>query len=249
MNLAVLTLTNKTLGGMCNRWRLMLSAFLGALFYVLPLLIPGSPRIKGGICFIISTFLMIKITFRPRTLKAYAKALQWMLCDTFLLGGAIACILRLIPALRMQSTTMVVIVAIGVCISCWVLDLRAKRQSVENHCKVTLVCEGERISVEALIDTGNGLMEPISQKPVSVIQKGILEKLWKGNTPTLYRAIPYHSVGKKNGILMGYLIPEVIVEQEGMSRTCKNICVGVRLDDTPESQEAMILNPQILKTE
>jgi hypothetical protein len=192
---------------------------------------------------------MVKIAFRPRTAKAYAKALQWMLCDTFLLGGAIACVMRFLPSMQAKLTTMVGIVVIGVFVSCWVLDLRKKRHQVMNRCKVTLVQNDERLSVEALIDTGNGLIEPISHKPVSVIQKDILEKLWKKNTPVLYRAIPYHSVGKKSGIMMGYLIQEAIVEREGMSQICKNICVGVRPEEAADGQIPMILNPLILKIE
>ena len=103
--------------------------------------------------------------------------------------------------------------------------------------------------VNGLIDSGNSLVEPISGEPVSIIEQKMFEELY-GEREPLYRAIPYHSIGKKNGILKGYILPEIWIEVEGVRKMCKNIYVAVSEEDLCGSKESgdvrMIVNPQLL---
>ena len=95
----------------------------------------------------------------------------------------------------------------------------------------------------------NSLVEPISGKPVSVVEQAIIAGLWKDDA--LYRVIPYHSVGKKRGILKAYCLPELRIEIGGILKSCEDIYVAV-CEECVSSQESemnpirMILNPDIL---
>ena len=72
--------------------------------------------------------------------------------------------------------------------------------------------------MKALVDTGNGLMEPISKKAVSLVGRDYFERQWekegkrKEFQPVRFRAIPYHAVGTQNGILHGYDMDRLINE-------------------------------------
>lgn len=55
------------------------------------------------------------------------------------------------------------------------------------RCRVRLQMEGQITEVNAFFDTGNSLYDPIAQKPVSIIQKGTLEKLCDADTMENYR--------------------------------------------------------------
>jgi sigma-E processing peptidase SpoIIGA len=247
MNLVVLSLVNRTLQGVGTRKGLLAAAVVGAATYLLPFFVPGYAILKISVCFLIGTILMIKIAFRAKTWKAYLRAIQWLLCDTFMLGGGILCLIHLFPSIKNVLTGIAGVVTIGILLYLLIGSLRDRHMRQQNICRVTFLGDNGKVVVEALIDSGNGLVEPISGKPVSVLKKGILEGLWKEGLPMLYRVIPYHSIGKKQGILMGYLIPEVDIEMDGMVRTCKEICIGIAGDEWDnEPSYQMILNPMIL---
>lgn len=88
------------------------------------------------------------------------------------------------------------------------------------------------VKMKAMLDTGNRLKEPITSMPVIVVEKekmsGILPDSilnhideiiggeWGENEEDIgYRArfhiIPFHSIGKQNGMLLGFKVDEVIV--------------------------------------
>lgn len=81
------------------------------------------------------------------------------------------------------------------------------REQSKNQLAVpTLQREKSAITVTALVDSGNSLTEPISGKPVCVVEEKIVRGLW-GKSMKGFRAIPFHSVGQNHGILEGYLLP------------------------------------------
>ena len=106
------------------------------------------------------------------------------------------------------------------------------------------------MTVNALIDSGNSLTEPISGKPVSVVDGKVLRGIWK-DEPVGYRVIPYHSIGRKHGILQGYRLPELQLEIDGMVKCFHNIYVAVGTEEITDSAAAdsvkMIINPLLLK--
>lgn len=89
------------------------------------------------------------------------------------------------------------------------------------YCKVTLEKHGIRIPVTALLDTGNFLVEPISGKPVSVLEETYLagylpESEWEDG----FRLIPYRSVGRRHGMMRG-----LVFDQMEVKRGRKYACV------------------------
>lgn len=116
--------------------------------------------------------------------------------------------------------------------------------------EIKILIEGKEIKLKAMLDTGNLLKEPISGKPVivvehtclyDVISKEILnnlEKILGGDFEniseevknkyiTRLKFIPFSSLGKQNGILVG-IAPEFIeILEEGSVKKIKDIIIGI----------------------
>ena len=76
-------------------------------------------------------------------------------------------------------------------------------------CRVTLKHGRTRMEVEALYDTGNSLRDPVSGKPVSIVDTDILRELLDGSeTENLPRFVPYRTISQE-GILQAYVLDEM----------------------------------------
>lgn len=115
---------------------------------------------------------------------------------------------------------------------------------------VTLFNNGDKIRVKALVDTGNDLFDPISGKPVSVADcEDIMQVILKdGNAEEKFRAIPFHSVGEKAGIMEAYRIDRIEIEKDGEVIKIDGPIVAVykgKLSGDGEYQ--MLLNQKLFK--
>ena len=69
-----------------------------------------------------------------------------------------------------------------------------------------MVCGSCQLELEGLLDTGNGLTDPVSRSPVSLVDRAYMELLLKGDrTERIPRMIPYQTISQK-GILTAYRI-------------------------------------------
>ena len=100
------------------------------------------------------------------------------------------------------------------------------------------------LEVRALVDTGNRLYEPISQSPVMVVEQAFIKQYFKKEDMLKIRAVPYHSVGKRLGILYAFPVEAMEIKAlnpekgkgfccfyDGLSeaavmRFCIRICFG-----------------------
>lgn len=117
-------------------------------------------------------------------------------------------------------------------------------------CNVSIKINDKAINIKTIIDTGNMLKEPISGLPVIVVEntalyelipKEILDNLddilggdfekipddIKSKYIAKLKWIPYSSLGKQNGMLVGIKADKVIVEKEDQFIEHNNVIVGV----------------------
>ena len=65
--------------------------------------------------------------------------------------------------------------------------------------------------------------------------------------------IPYHSIGKKRGIMRGYLLPELELDTEGMRLKFKDVYIAVsdeevsRTDGAEVESVEIIINPGLFE--
>ncbi|MBO4816645.1 MAG: sigma-E processing peptidase SpoIIGA [Clostridia bacterium] len=113
------------------------------------------------------------------------------------------------------------------------------------YCNIKIDINEKSLYTNAIIDTGNFLREPITKSPVIVLEKNelinivpdyILNNLDKiiigkdldlGEYASKIRIIPFTSLGRENGILLGIKADKVLVELEENSINIKNIIIGI----------------------
>lgn len=257
MNLYIVILIDRATLRTATRRRLIFGALVGALCYMLPFFVGGHVILKLLLGYGIGTLAMLKVTFLFNSLKTFWQIFEKMLLYSFLLGGMMLCVLRLPLARQIGLSTTWGIVGMGAGMTL-LLAIVWNRQRKGELCRAILVNKNDKMTISALIDSGNSLVEPISGSPVSIIDKSIFDSFYH-NQNLRYRVIPYTSVGKKRGILSGYLIPELQIEVNGMIKKCTNVYVAVRDDVDEENAKReseqtnsgesvkIILHPQLLE--
>lgn len=112
-------------------------------------------------------------------------------------------------------------------------------------CSIKININKKFVYIKSIIDTGNFLRDPISKVPVIVVEKQalldlvpncILDNLDKiingenidfGEYISKIRLIPFTSLGKENGILIGIKADEVLVELEENNISINNVIIGI----------------------
>ena len=119
-----------------------------------------------------------------------------------------------------------------------------------SYCKITIKLNEKEITTQAMIDTGNLVKEPITNAPVVIVESSLLEgiipreilknldNILCGNLNNIsqelqdiyiskLRCIPFSSLGKENGMLVGIKASQIIVENEDEIKVNKNIVLGI----------------------
>ncbi|BBF43004.1 sporulation sigma-E factor processing peptidase SpoIIGA [Lachnospiraceae bacterium KM106-2] len=257
MNLILLTLLGKIHKEPMKAIRLLVSSGVGALGACILVICPHMNRlIRYIFLYIVLTGLMIRIAFLYRGIKRLISNIVSLYLVTFLLGGILnyiyynSSIGAYLANLqhpdnpkKIYLTVILVTLIVATLLLPWLVsvldDLKSRRNKI---CPVTVNFEGQTLELEGLIDTGNLLKEPISGKPVMIGEYDALKSIIPHEImhyKTKLKVIPYHSIGKKEGVLYGLVFDEVIVKQDGESRCDKDVIVALyqgRLSSREEYQ-------------
>lgn len=113
------------------------------------------------------------------------------------------------------------------------------------HCKLQIYLEGKFINIEAIIDTGNFLRDPITKTPVIVVEKEVLrgtlpdniinnlseiisgKDINIGDYISKIRIIPFSSLGKENGLLLGIKANNVCINHNEENLNLNNVIIGI----------------------
>ena len=246
MNLLLLSLVDHSMGHTATWYRLFAGAGVGAGCYLLPFLWKGTASGKLLFCFLPGTLLMLYATFSIRSLRALWSYFRKLMLSTFLIGGILAALLRGFPVGRKFLPGIGMALGVGA-FSVWLL-LRGRKRETElaGYCDVVLQGAEETLRIHALVDSGNTLTEPISGAPVSVLDARVFYRLWPEGLSD-FRAIPYHSVGKKSGILKGYPVPQMTIVSQGVEREYRNVYLAVSGEEIAGEEIPMLLHPALLR--
>lgn len=244
MNLLLLCLVNGMMKQKVSKRRILGGAFVASVCSLALIMLPFAFlfRISGGM--LLSAVIMGVITFRIKSLTVFLQYLKKLSIGTLLLGGMSMIILKMFPKEMKRGGGAAVVLLVGGLSFLFISTFFRKKDSC--GCMVTLYGEKE-MQINALLDTGNALVEPISGKPVAVLDKAVFDSLFPG-TREGFRIIPYRSVGRKYGLLHGYLLNRIKVETEDGSREYHEVYVGLSEEIlSNDNSYKMILNPKILE--
>lgn len=113
------------------------------------------------------------------------------------------------------------------------------------HCEVELYFQGGVQKVRGMIDTGNGLRDPVSGLPVSIIDRRTADKLLHGEITVSIRYIPYQTIGKKEGVLPIFRIDELRIYGEKECHIDAPLIAISEEEISAGGEYEMILNPNL----
>ncbi|MDO4323297.1 MAG: sigma-E processing peptidase SpoIIGA [Lachnospiraceae bacterium] len=122
-----------------------------------------------------------------------------------------------------------------------------QRLQMERIVEIKLTFLEKTASVCGMIDTGNQLTEPLTGRPVSIVEetavKALLGDGWEARRG--FYLIPYHSLGKDKGWMKGVLIDQMVVGKgERAAVILKPLLALYNGEVSTGKQYQMILHPQ-----
>jgi len=267
------------LGHLATTWfRLGLGALLGSL-YAMFMVFPRASFFYSMSIKLLFSLLIVAVAFSRLTLKKYFQAVAYFYLISFAMAGAViggSSILEgnsfVFQRLNVKTTGLVFACVTAFILGKWGVSY-LKRNWQKNQFRVsTEICfDRNSILLEALIDTGNELRDPLSQKPVMIVEyeaiKNILPKDFRyrfekyaatditkvvepARVPswlTRVRLIPFNSIGKHHGMLLGFK-PDMVVmfSQEKVITKDVIVCLYHKPLSSRGSYRA-VLNPEMLE--
>ena len=246
-------LTRPFLSCSVTQKRIVIVSLLGAVISAVCFLLPFMlwQRLLLG-TFISASVSVILLTGRKHKMKLYIKCIVFAAQIGVLLGGSIAILQKFIVRKEFAIGQMVMVTVV----LSFLLKSLLQRYFLTRKkliYPVVLFCDGEEYHMQALLDTGNSLVEPISKKAVCLVGKDFFKRQWekegkpKGFQPQKFRVVPYHAVGTPNGILSGYEMDRLIIFTDERKVEIQKPVIGISEYSvgTPESYQ-MILQPKLL---
>jgi stage II sporulation protein GA (sporulation sigma-E factor processing peptidase) len=217
----ILFFTGKILGRKPGTVPMLLCGFCcGAYAFVLFLPLAG---LLSWICKGAFSVFMVRAAFGIRKGKKLLQGAAVFLGVTIFYGGiAIAFLTSFsrtgvtaaagvyLPPLTYAAVTAA---AAGAALFLWVVLhlLKTRRMEVRRTMETELILGTASWKLQGLIDSGNDLTDPLTGKPVCIIDRALGQRLLEeadcfGEAETRFRAIPYRAVGTEHGMLDGYRI-------------------------------------------
>ena len=240
--------------------RIFCSSLIGAIYaiteYTFKLNIYSNIIIKT-----ILSVIIIYVAFNPQNIKKMCKQLIIFYVTTFTFGGIAT---YLIYVLKPQNiiikngmyvgTYVLKVIFIGAIIGTIILfiafkQVKSKITKKDMICQIKIKINGKEKTLDAMVDTGNMLKEPITGTPVAVVERtslyDLLPKEILNNTESILggdfknipedikreyipklKIIPFASLGKQNGMLIG-IKPEKIEIINEQTEENKNAIIGI----------------------
>jgi len=262
MNFSILWITFRISKVKASFWRLWVSAGIGALYAII-FFMPGFEVLNSFFLKIALSLVMLLVAFKFNTLKDFFKAFTFFYVTTFVFGGVALglyfftqdyiAIERGVFVIKDYPVNKLIIAGVLVIIlvhTMWRF-IRLHLSKDQLLYKVKIYFEGKEVTVDALLDTGNMLLDPVSRHPVMVAEfskirellpqeiqeifigpyeddfHAILQVVSRSSWIERFRIIPYATVGKAGGILVGFKPDEVLILKNGRWHTAGDIVVGI----------------------
>ena len=256
MNCIILLATGVILKDELKIWRNLVSSIIGSI-YAIVIYTSDIQIYSNFFLKIFLSIAIIYIAFKPQNIKAFFKHLIIFYLTSFTFGGVAFALLYFVRPqdILFQNGVLVgtypikIILAGGVfgfiIITIAFKIIKSKLTRKDMYCNVKFG-EGNKITIiKAIIDTGNFLREPITKMPVIVIEKEKLvnvfpddilnninqiingEDINLGEYASRIRAIPFKSLGKENGLILGIKVDRLEIEYQDIVHKVKDVIIGI----------------------
>jgi len=259
--------------------RLFLGALLGAVYGVI-LVYPSMAFLSAVSIKVVFSLLIVAVAFPRLTMKKYLQATAYFYVISFAMAGAVlggsSFLSRnafIFQSLNVKSSTLIFGIAMAVILGRWgLMHLKRHWQKSQFRVSVEVFINKKSLLLEALIDTGNELRDPLNRKPVIIVEYQAIKKILPedfriyferyggedvtkvlekcGGSPwiTKVRVVPFNTIGKHHGMLLGFK-PDLIVifGQKKVVTRDVIICLYHKPLSNSGGYRA-VLNPEVFET-
>jgi len=285
MNYTILWATAKICRQPAGKGRLVAGATLGAA-YTLALFAPGSSLLLTVWFKIIASVMIISLAFTPLQPKKFLTCLCVFYLTSFVLGGLIFGMIFFIQPVRIagiNGINLIIsknfwrglflgLIAFGVVVK--VINPLLQKRIIEKIFKIVLLIksQGVQVQVNAFLDTGNQLTDPMTKRAVIVVEYGVLKPLlpaevqvlfdkagepdvWHilgslGESPwrSRFSVIPFNSLGHSGGLMVGFRPDEVFfIHREQLIQIKKVVIAIYHKKIDPGNSCNALMNPRLLE--
>lgn len=267
--------------------RLALASLLGAVYSLLVLwpelhfLVTITARVGFSV-------IMILVAYRVAGLRHFLAAFVYFYLVAFAMGGAMLGAIYFFNSYSSSSVPVDGLIAfLGNVPYLWLVAAAAaafllarwgalfiRRSFLRSFFQVPVIIRmGEKsLPLKALVDTGNQLRDPLTQRPVMIAEYQALKPFFPesvckalevggginfteltnslSGSPWAMRLhmIPFTSIGKTRGLLVGFRPDEVVVVADDRPVKIKDIIVGIYQEQlSPEGAYRALLHPDIFQ--
>lgn len=194
-------------------------------------------------------FLLEAVVLIGMNLLAFGgKNLLWHMVLFLVSGAAVAGIfLSVLSFSGLEKNTVAIgMVSITAFAFCTLLEKKSRIRWKEEHMKAKTVLEfGDRkLFATALMDTGNKLYDPFFHKPVILVDEKMMGEMLtycKSECPEKLHFIPFHSVGKENGMLEGISFDCVSIKWQNKHMKFKDVIAAATKESLYKGKEYQVI--------
>lgn len=268
--------------------RLFLGALVGA-GYSAVLLFPAFSFLYDLLVRILFSLVIVGVAFSPQGLRRFIQAVIYFYLIAFTMGGAIlggiyflgrnpliygAVNGLLVNLVNVEYTWLLAgVAAAAILAKLGVAFIKKNFLKEYLRVPVTIKLADYRFDVEALLDTGNQLKDPITQVPVLITELRVLSPVMPLDVREVFqhaadsdihqilgrlkpsvwssriRVIPFTSIGKHHGMLLGLRPDEVIVRTNERTVRTKNVVLGIYNKALcPRGSYQALLHPDLIES-
>ncbi|MCK8823665.1 sigma-E processing peptidase SpoIIGA [Fuchsiella alkaliacetigena] len=284
MNYLILWTTGRLVKMDYQFWRLLLSAFFGTLYTIL-ILLPVGQFLNNLLIYLLVSVVMLIIAYFPVSFKRLLKMIGYFYLIAFLAAGVLMAgynlnlksqFLKLTNTfeLSLQDTWIFLfgILVLGLLgkFSWWLFQgqLRTEDYSIS----LIVDFEGRSLQLDALLDTGNQLSDPLTDVPVIIVEldsllevfpaqieeifidydleleiENLATALSNTNWANRFRIIPFSSVGNPDGLLIGLRPDKVVLQLKEKKVEVERVILGVYNQHFDKSNDyTALINPELI---
>ncbi len=276
INYLLLLATSRIAKQSTSPLRIALGSFAGAV-YAVCMFFPQIKALYTVAAKIAVSFILVAITFTIRKPRTFFKTAFIFYITSFIFGGISLGIFYFTGAgtgtvisngifyynLPLRMLIISSAIAYGVIRTVWKVY---KSDKMRDYRKVDIYLHGKNVSLNALVDTGNMLSDPLTQTPVVVAEFERLQNILPQNFNTVYeelhespesiilsdgisdmasrlRIIPYSSLGASDGMLLGFKPDAVKIGKQ----VTEDIIIGIYGSHLSKNNDYdALLNPEII---
>lgn len=283
MNYVILWSTARLTRYRYSKAKLLIASFLGAVYALLSY----SPEYSYLFSFymkILFSLVIVIVAYTPEYFHLLLKLTGTFYIISFIFGGAAFGLFYFINGLNLTSNGISVIryfpvkiLAVAVAAAYFIIKYswdyiqqRIKRERI--ILKVQMCFDEKQLFLNALVDTGNSLKDPLTNAPVMITEYETIRELLPDDVQRIFeqggennlnaiaeimtiskwasrfRIIPFRSLGRDNGMLVGFKPDEIIIFDSERKIQSGNIIVAIYSKNlSGDGEYSALIHPEMLK--